>query len=278
MRDCGGRGGRTAEAVEFVSERKGKLMRFISLFSGIGGFDLGFERAGMECAAQVEFDEQASAVLARHWPDVPRFKDVRGVGKHNLPTVELICGGFPCQDISRANSRRSGLDGKRSGLWFEFARLIDDLEPRWIVVENVEGLLSSNNGRDFGYILWHLAARGYDAEWEVLPAAAFGAPHRRERVFIVAYTSGLRQSPFEVFTGEDFKGFAQTPLAWWGSRYTDCPDGCVRQTPDFEFLRMDDGISDRLDRGRYQYAGNAIVPAVAEWIGRRIMALEGKAR
>jgi DNA (cytosine-5)-methyltransferase 1 len=161
-------------------------MRFISLFSGIGGFDLGFDRAGMECAAQVEFDEQASAVLARHWPDVPRFKDVRGVGKHNLPTVELICGGFPCQDVSVAG-KRAGLAGERSGLWFEFHRILDELKPEWVVIENVPGLLSSQGGRDFAVILQGLVELRYGVAWRVLDAQYAGVAQRRRRVFIVGH-------------------------------------------------------------------------------------------
>ena len=125
---------------------------FGSLFSGIGGFDLGFERAGMECAWQVETDIRARGVLARHWPEVERYEDVRNVGRNDLRAVDVVCGGFPCQDVSIAG-RRAGLAGERSGLWFEFHRVLDELRPRWCIIENVPGLLSSNAGRDFATIL-----------------------------------------------------------------------------------------------------------------------------
>ena len=247
-------------------------MKFISLFAGIGGFDLGFERAGMSCVAQVENNQTAIAVLNHHYPDIARFDDVRNVGRHNLPSADLICGGFPCQDVSNAG-RRAGLAGERSGLWFEFLRIVCETRPRWIVVENVRGLFSSNGGRDFGTILRGLAVNGYDAEWAVLPAAVFGAPHIRERVFIVAYPSSNRFAAPQIFKGSDIQSFAQETAQRWGSRYSHCDDGSVRRLPDFEFLRVDDGIPDPLDRGRYSYAGNAIVPAIAEWIGRRILSV-----
>jgi site-specific DNA-cytosine methylase len=116
-------------------------LTFISLFAGIGGIDLGLERAGMRCVAQVEIDDYCNRVLAKHWPDVPRFADVRAVGAHNLPRADVIAGGFPCQDISNAG-KRAGIDGNRSGLWAEFARIIGELRPRYVLVENVSALLS----------------------------------------------------------------------------------------------------------------------------------------
>lgn len=159
-------------------------MIFGSLFSGIGGFDLGLERAGMRCAWQVERNKKALDILGRHWPEVGRYEDVRTISRGVEP-VDLICGGFPCQDVSVAG-RRAGLDGERSGLWFEFARIIDELEPRWVVVENVPGLLSSNRGADFAVIIQWLAKRGYGVAWRVLDAQYFGVAQRRRRVFIVA--------------------------------------------------------------------------------------------
>jgi len=104
------------------------MTTFGSLFSGIGGFDLGFERAGMSCKWQVEIDDAAAGVLDRHWSGVAKYKDVRNVGRDNLETVDVICGGFPCQDLSIAG-KRAGLDGERSGLWFEFRRIVEELKP-----------------------------------------------------------------------------------------------------------------------------------------------------
>lgn len=161
-------------------------MKFISLFSGIGGFDLAFDRAGMECVTVCEIDKNAQAILRRHFPNATLYDDVRKVGKetHERKSIDLICGGFPCQDLSVAG-KRAGLAGERSGLWFEFARVIDELEPRWVVIENVPGLLSSHKGKDFAIIIRWLAERGYGVTWRILDAQYFGVPQRRRRVFIV---------------------------------------------------------------------------------------------
>ncbi len=162
-------------------------MKFISLFSGIGGFDLAFENAGMQSVAVCEIDKSAQSVLRRHFPHSELYTDVRDIGEatHGTKAVDLICGGFPCQDLSIAGKRR-GLAGDRSGLWFEFARIIDELEPSWVVIENVPGLLSSNKGRDLAVILSWLGNRGYGWSYRVLDAQYFGVPQRRRRVFIVA--------------------------------------------------------------------------------------------
>jgi DNA (cytosine-5)-methyltransferase 1 len=159
-------------------------MKIGSLFSGIGGFDLGLERAGMDCAWQVEIEKNCLKLLADKFPNAKRYEDVRTVGRSNLEPVDLICGGFPCQDLSIAG-KREGLAGERSGLWFEFARIIEELNPRWVVIENVPGLLSSNKGRDFAIILSGLVERGYGVCWRVLDSQYFGVAQRRRRVFIV---------------------------------------------------------------------------------------------
>ncbi len=162
-------------------------MKFVSLFSGIGGFDLAFERAGMECVSVCEIDKNAQAILRRHFPKAELFDDVRkvGIATHGRKSIDVVCGGFPCQDLSVAG-KRAGLAGERSGLWFEFARIIDELEPSWVVIENVPGLLSSDKGRDFAVIIQWLAQRGYGVVWRVLDAQYFGVPQRRRRVFLVA--------------------------------------------------------------------------------------------
>lgn len=153
-----------------------------SLFSGIGGFDLGFGRAGMRTAWFCEQDDYCTRVLNRHWPGVPVYPDISTLRGSDVEPVDVLCGGFPCQDLSVAG-KGAGIDGTRSGLWSEFARLIGELRPRYVVVENVTALL----GRGAGRVLRDLAALGYDAEWDCLPASAFGAPHRRDRIWIVAY-------------------------------------------------------------------------------------------
>jgi len=168
-------------------KRTSAMLTFGSLFAGIGGIDLGLERAGMRCAWQVELDDYATRVLAKHWPNVPKFRDVRECGAHNLPAVDLICGGFPCQPHSTAGKRKGAADDRN--LWPEFARVIRELRPRWVMAENVPGLLSTDAGRFFGAVLGELATFGYDAEWECIPAAAIGAPHIRDRVYLVAYAA-----------------------------------------------------------------------------------------
>ena len=185
-------------------------MKAISLFSGVGGLDRGFELAGIETVLQAEQEPWALEVLARHWPETERVTDVRAVGvslagQHGryIPLggrggiehdaggsgVDLIYGGFPCQDVSVAG-KRAGLDGARSGLWFEFHRIVRELRPRWVVIENVPGLLSSNGGADFAVILAGLDELGFDAAWAVLDSQHFGVPQRRRRVFVVAGPRG----------------------------------------------------------------------------------------
>lgn len=161
-------------------------MKVLSLFSGIGGFDLGFQRAGMEVVGMVEIDKPCQDVLRRQFPGVPIYDDVREVGvkTHEQGSVDIICGGFPCQDVSVAG-KRAGIAGERSGLWYEFARIIDEIEPAWVVIENVPGLLSSNRGEDFAVIVRWLAERGYGVSWRVLDAQYFGVAQRRRRVFII---------------------------------------------------------------------------------------------
>lgn len=163
-----------------------RRLTFGSLFSGIGGFDLAFERAGMACRWQVEIDARCQDVLGRHWPEVERHSDIRECGRHNLEPVDVVCGGFPCQDLSVAG-RRAGLAGERSGLWFEFHRVLTELEPRWVVIENVPGLLSSNRGRDFATVIRGLVELRYGVCWRVLDAQYFGVAQRRRRVFIVGH-------------------------------------------------------------------------------------------
>lgn len=155
-----------------------------SLFAGIGGFDLGFERAGIETIWMVENDKNCNRVLEAHWPDVKRYEDVREVGRHNLQPVDIISGGFPCQDLSVAG-RGAGLAGERSGLWWEFHRVIQELRPLRVIVENVPGLFAANQGEDFMVLIKAFAECGYGVAWRVLDSQHFGVAQRRRRVFIV---------------------------------------------------------------------------------------------
>ncbi|MGB7323766.1 MAG: DNA cytosine methyltransferase, partial [Rubripirellula sp.] len=161
-----------------------KPLTFGSLFAGIGGIDLGFERAGLVCKWQVEINPYAQKVLAKHWPTIRRWDDVCTWPQPDTERVDVIAGGFPCQDISYAG-KGAGLEGERSGLFYEVARIVSEMAPKIVVLENVAALLT----RGLGDVLGTLASLGYDAEWHCIPAAAVGAPHIRDRVFILAYAN-----------------------------------------------------------------------------------------
>jgi DNA (cytosine-5)-methyltransferase 1 len=154
-----------------------------SLFSGIGGIDLGFEWAGIDTLWQVEIDPYCRNLLEMRFPNAARYEDVNKVGSHNLQPVDIISGGFPCQDISYAG-KGAGIDGSRSGLWSQLHRVIGELRPRFALIENVPALLK----RGLDRVLSDLADIGYDAEWQIVGADDVGAPHKRKRIWIVAYT------------------------------------------------------------------------------------------
>jgi DNA (cytosine-5)-methyltransferase 1 len=251
---------------------------------------------------QCESDPYCRAVLRKHWPSIPLYEDVQTLEAPER--VDLLAGGFPCQDVSVVG-RRAGLDGARSGLWTEFARLIRELRPRYVFVENVPGLLVRGMGR----VLGDLASCGYDAEWDCLPAAAFGAPHLRARIFLLAYPdrglgersndglfargraasggradvadteserSQLREAERERPRGSSGGGDALAysngkPLVW-------TPVARPERHPwttEPDVGRVADGVPARVDRLRA--LGNAVVPQVAEWIGRRILEAERRA-
>lgn len=223
-------------------------LTFGSLFSGIGGIDLGLERTGMQCAWQVEIDGYATQVLQKHWPHVARFRDIRDCGACNLPPVDLVAGGFPCQPHSYAGKRQASADERN--LWPEFARIIREIRPRWVLAENVVGLLSSEDGQFFGGVLRDLAQSGYDAQWFCLRASDVGAPHQRERVFIVAYASGIM-----VRTRPDIsRGVGETPAstnrAGVGSICTPatCSGSYVANANSFRETRQESSIATWLSR------------------------------
>lgn len=157
----------------------------MSLFTGVGGIDLGLEQAGHRILHQCEADEWRRHILRHRFRGVPVHDDVRTFHLPAREHIDLVAGGFPCQDVSVAG-RRAGLAGERSGLFFDAVRIIDTLRPRWVLIENVPGLLTSNGGRDFGVVLGELADVGYGVAWRVLDSQHFGVPQRRRRVFIVA--------------------------------------------------------------------------------------------
>ena len=281
-------------------------MNVLDLFSGIGGFSLGLERAGMRTVAFCEIDPFCRRVLAKHWPNVPCYDDIRTLTAERLAadgiSVDLIAGGFPCQDISVAG-KGAGLAGERSGLWREYARLIGEIRPRFVIVENVAALL----GRGLGDVLGDLAALGFDTEWHCIPASAVGAPHRRDRIWIVAYTSGDRVLQFtggrNLSDGE--RDYPQTQQernvkpTWASSIRGDGPladpdrprFSLSRQEPvgaywreaggvfaasdwwrtEPDVGRVAHGVPARVDRLRA--LGNAVVPQIPEIIGKAIMRL-----
>ncbi len=246
-----------------------------SLFSGIGGLDLGFEQAGMKTVWQVEYDDWARGKLDENFPHTEKFKDVREVGKHNLKSVDLICGGFPCQDISTLNDTRGGIEGKKSGLWSEYCRIICELRPSYVLIENVTALIMDGLER----VLCDLATIGYDAEWQTFRASTFGLPQQRRRLFIVSYPTGERLLPVPVFTRKHLQNlFPYRQESLW--------DGTTIRLNDLEYsyptipehLRMDNGLSFELSEieAAIKGYGNAVCPPVAKWIGERIIEFDNR--
>jgi len=238
-------------------------MNVLDLFSGIGGFSIGLERAGMRTVAFCETEPFCRAVLAKHWPGVPCYEDVRTLTADRLArdgiSVDVICGGFPCQDISTAG-KGAGLAGERSGLWKEYARLIGEIRPAYAIVENVSALLH----RGLAEILGDLASLGYDAEWHCIRASCAGLPHSRDRLWIVVYPNGSRME------GLDFP----KPLR------INSEESCRRElaraidaampADDYARMRGDiDGVPAIMDR--LKALGNAVVPQIPEIIGKAVM-------
>lgn len=269
-------------------------LKVLDLFSGIGGFSLGLERTGgFEVVAFCEIEPFCRRVLAKHWPEVPCYDDVRTLTAERLAAdgiaVDAICGGFPCQDISTAG-RGAGLAGERSGLWSEIARLVGELAPRYVIVENVAALL----GRGLGDVLGDLASLGYDAEWHCIPASYVGARHRRDRVWIVAYASpaiserrGAARARGDGFAdcspvlanafcvGQSRQGepvFAGSQTTFLNRQTADALAGGLgdfwRAEPDVG--RVANGVPDRAHR--LKALGNAVVPQIPELIGNAILA------
>jgi DNA (cytosine-5)-methyltransferase 1 len=229
-------------------------MTVLSLFSGIGGLDLGLERAGMTIAGQVEIDPWCRKVLARHWPEVPRHDDVRtALEWWGAGSVDVVCGGFPCKDISDAhtNGIRTALEGAESGLWHYQAAIIAAVSPRWIIAENVAAWR-----RWVPDVRAHLAALGFSSVPVEVSAGSRGAPHLRPRVFVVANADG---------EGESLRAIHEEVASL---RPVSAPDRYWRE-PFAGPVRVADGLPARMDRLRA--LGNAVVPQVAEHIGRLIM-------
>ncbi len=241
-------------------------LRVLDLFSGSGGFSLGLERTGQfQTVAFCDIEPYARRVLAKHWPGVPQYDDVCTLTGARLAAdgiaVDVIAGGFPCQDISLAG-KGAGLGGERSGLWAEYARLICEIRPQYVIVENVAAL----RGRGMGRVLGDLAACGYDATWDCIPASFYGAPHNRDRLWIVAHPQRdeqSRQKPCVWPLGR--MGRVEQPVPW--DRDWQAALSALRG--------MDDGLSRSVDRT--DLMRNAVVPQVVEGIGHAILAAEGRA-
>jgi len=223
-----------------------------SLFAGIGGLDLGAERAGFDVIWQSEQDDYCTKVLNKHWPNTPVYNDVQTLYTDDGPDPrqpDILCGGFPCQDISLAGEA-AGLDGERSGLWWEFYRLIRTVRPQYAVVENVPAITH----RGLKAILGSLAEIGYDAEWQTIPAEAFGAPHVRERIFLLAYpcSTGPQKRNMPTFASK------QGLDSWQDGKES------RRASSESPVLREHHDVPNRVDRIRT--LGNAVVPQVAEFV------------
>jgi len=290
-------------------------MKVLDLFSGIGGFSLGLERAGMETVAFCEIEDYPCKVLAKHWPDVPIYNDVRELTydrlkQDGITNVDVLCGGFPCQDISTAGEQAGIGEGTRSGLWSECARLVGEIRPKYAIFENVTNLLNGGGGDWFKRVLWDISEVGYDAEWHCIPASELGAHHHRDRIWIVVY-------PNKTFTeGGGLSSRIQKELAnsygrsghWCAVHNVADPgglgqqrqgeygepinseavanwqaakpiNGCIGQIwqAEPELGRVVDGVWHKSYGHRLAALGNAVVPQIPEIIGRAIMEYENAA-
>ncbi|MFL6968457.1 DNA cytosine methyltransferase [Pseudomonas alvandae] len=274
-----------------------------SLFAGIGGFDVGFENAGYRSAWQVELNPINRAVLADRFPHAQQFEDVRQSGAHNLSSVDVLTAGFPCQDISLAGNREGnhasrGLRGERSGLFWEVIRILKEIQPSWVVLENVVNLLAVNDSQDFETVVRALAQCGYVGFWRVLNAQYFGVPQQRRRIFLVA--GYRRMPPFEFLADAapvDAIPPASRSIQWprpadaWAANtllankagsqialgcntFVAHPNGWD-QMAERQRASEDDGLCLGLDAANLAEAfsaGNAVVTQIAEWVGRGLMA------
>ena len=284
-----------------MTNDKAKPKTLGSLFAGIGGFDLGFERAGWKTKWQVEINPINRAVLADRFPDAQRFEDVRECGSQNLAKVDCITAGFPCQDISiagntKADKSRNGLKGARSGLYREALRIIEEIQPTWVVLENVAQLLASNDCRDIAQIIQDLAQRNYLGFLRVLDAQYFGIPQRRRRVFLVA---GLGRQPSLEFLADSkavdaipstfaAREVARSEESFAGNTLAANDVRCRLQLGCEVLVAEENGWDQMVERERRSAlhgiplglddenlaerfaAGNAVAPAVAEWIAKKL--------
>jgi len=243
-------------------------LKLLDLFSGIGGFSLGLESTGgFEIVAFCEFDKHARLVLNKHWPEIKIYEDVRTLdAKKYRGSVDVVCGGFPCQDVSLSGDKKGITEGERSNLYVEMLRVIGECLPRYAIFENVTGLLTGESGRWFAKFLYDLAQIGYDAEWHCIPASELGANHHRDRVYIVAYPYLQRLergTKKQVLQEPRLQIELVRSFERWPTR---------QDIPSPRLVGKDDGVSRRLDRIRR--LGNAVVPGIPKIIGEAILRYE----
>ena len=234
-------------------------LKVLDLFSGIGGFSLGLERAGFETVAFCEENVHATKILNKHWPDIPVHKDVRTLDARKYRgAVDVVCGGFPCQPHSFSGEREASEDSR--DLWPEYFRIISEGKFKWVIGENVLGILSSENGRFFGRVLRGLASIGYDAEWFNLPGGAIGAEHIRPRIWLVAYPNKAQRKR-GCISKRIQKEYTDTSYPRWG-----------KDKPGVD--RVSNGVPYQMDR--LARIGNAVIPQIPEMIGKAIMECENE--
>lgn len=263
-------------------------MKVLDLFSGIGGFSLGLERAGMETVAFCEIDEDCQKVLRKHWPKVPILKKIND---HNCfgdarqwlygqdindshtkliaDEVDLICGGYPCTGHSVAGKKK-GFDNEGSGLWTEYHRLIKELKPKYCIIENSPNLRSTGMGQ----LLKDCHEIGYNAEWSIISAYSIGAPHQRERLYIVLWRDDIPYcDPFRWWATDLEKKKASS---WWWAERLFKRSPLFKQAAKIEsrVLQFDDGVSKELlksEETKIKQLGNSLLPQIPEMIGRALM-------
>jgi DNA (cytosine-5)-methyltransferase 1 len=290
---------------------QGTGVNFVSLFAGVGGFDRGFEAAGMDCVGQVELSLNCRNVLQRHWPDVPKWSDIKEVKGEQFGSTDILVGGFPCQDYSVAG-KGAGLAGDRGALWWEFHRLVASRRPRWVVGENVAGLTNEEHRSSLRTIIGSLVQLGYGVVWRIFDARYFGVPQQRRRIFIVGHI-GNRPRPEVLALAEGCGGhlerhrqeghirasvasgrpwIASWPTAptleadrsgpasqSWKFHAAAFNESAVRRLTPVECERLqgfpDDWTTGESDRQRYRMMGNAVAVPVAEWLGNQIVKHDG---
>ena len=275
---------------------KSKL-KVLDLFSGIGGFSLGLERAGFKTIAFCEIDKPCHKVLKKHWPKVPIVDDVSRLDGYTLQQmigkIDVLCGGFPCTDISIGGKQKGITKETRSGLWFQYKRIIDEIRPKYVIIENVERI--RKNG--LGIVLRDLAEIGYDAEWSCITAHSVGLPHQRDRLFIISYPSGKRFNEY-IRKGRSLFINEQWPDSQTYSEGKKCLTESIEICPILSKRSFDDlrhypaysstivsslrrvtngvpyGMDEYKRKQRIKQLGNSIIPGIAEIIGRAILEVE----